>query len=267
MRSVVIRHSPERSIPLQPIWISLAACGVMLLGAGLGVLLRRWLPDHHLDDHARDLVRLGAGLVGTIAALVLGLLINSANSSYEAQRGEVRQIAANLILVDAVLDQYGPEAKPVRVLLRKAVDQMIDRIWHHGEPKDGGALYGSGTLASQLYAGLHTLPTGTPMKSALVAEALQLTVSTSQARLALYEQSRSGLPVPILTVLIFWLTVLFASYCLFSPVNPTSAVALVLVALSASAALFLIIEMVEPFSGLMQISSVPIRAALPPLAP
>ena len=82
----------------------------MLLGAVFGVLLRRWLPDHHLDDHTRDLVRLGAGLVGTIAALVLGLLINSANSSYEAQRGEVRQIAANLILVDAVLDQYGPDA-------------------------------------------------------------------------------------------------------------------------------------------------------------
>ena len=75
---------------MQPIWISLAACGVMLLGAVFGVLLRRWLPDHHLDDHTRDLVRLGAGLVGTIAALVLGLLINSANSSYEAQRGEVR---------------------------------------------------------------------------------------------------------------------------------------------------------------------------------
>ena len=104
---------------MQPIWISLTACGVMLLGAAIGVLLRRRLPDHHLDEHARDIVRLGAGLVGTIAALVLGLLINSANSSYEVQRGEVRQIAANLILLDAALDQYGPEAKPVRLLLRK----------------------------------------------------------------------------------------------------------------------------------------------------
>lgn len=252
---------------MQPIWISLAACGVMLLGAVVGALLRRLLPDHHLDDHARDIVRLGAGLVGTIAALVLGLLINSANSSYEAQRGEIRQIAANLILLDAVLDQYGEEAKPTRVVLREAVDQMIERIWGDPASRNSAGLYGSGTLASELYAGLHALPTGTPVKSALVAEALQLAVSTSRARLALFEQSRSGLPVPTLIVLVFWLTVLFASYCLFSPVNPTSAVALVLVALSASAALFLIIEMVEPFSGLMQISSVPIRAALPPLAP
>ena len=252
---------------MQPIWISLTACGVMLLGAAIGVLLRRRLPDHHLDEHARDIVRLGAGLVGTIAALVLGLLINSANSSYEVQRGEVRQIAANLILLDAALDQYGPETKPVRLLLREAVDQMIDRIWGDRASKDRAGLYGHGTLASKLYAGLHALPTGTPVKSALVAEALQLAVSTSQARLALYEQSTAGLPVPTLVVLIFWLTVLFASYCLFSPVNPTSAVALGLVALSASAALFLILEMVEPFSGFMQISSASIRAALPSLAP
>ena len=239
----------------------------MLLGAVIGALLRRLLPDHHLNDHARDIVRLGAGLVGTIAALVLGLLINSASSSYEAQRGEVRQIAANLILLDAVLDQYGPEAKPIRVLLRENVGQMIDRIWGDPESRDTAGLYGRGTLASRLYADLHALPIGTPAKSALVGEALQLAVSTSQARLALFEQSRSGLPVPTLIVLIFWLTVLFASYCLFSPVNPTSAVALALVALSASAALFLILEMVEPFSGFMQISSAPIRAALPPLAP
>ena len=238
----------------------------MLLGAVIGALLRRRLPDHHLD-HARDIVRLGAGLVGTIAALVLGLLINSASTIYETQRTEVRQIAANLILLDAVLDQYGPEAKPLRSVLREAVDQMIERIWHEPGSTDNRALYGSGTLASQVYAGLHALPGGTTVKSALVAQALQLAVPISQARLALYEQSRSGLPLPILVVLIFWLTVLFVSYCLFSPVNPTSAVALGLVALSAAAALFLILEMVEPFSGLMQISSAPIRAAVPPLVP
>jgi len=252
---------------LQPVWISLAACGVMLLGAVIGVLLRRRLPNHHLDDHARDIVRLGAGLVGTIAALVLGLLINSASSIYEAQRAEVRQIAANLILLDAVLDQYGPEAKPLRSLLRVAVDQMIERIWHDRPASENLALYGSGTLASEVYAGLHALSGGTAVKSALATQALQLALPISQARLALFEQSSSGLPLPVLVVLIFWLTVLFASYCLFSPVNPTSAVALGLVALSAAAALFLILEMVEPFSGLMQISSAPIRAALPSLAP
>lgn len=246
--------------------MSLVACIVMLLGAVTGVLLRRWLPDHHLDEHARDIVRLGAGLVGTIAALVLGLLINSASGSYEAQRGEVRQIATNLILLDDLLEQYGPETKPVRLLLRRAVDQMVEKIWRDHDPRSV-VTYGVGTVAAAVYAGIHALPAESVTKKALVEQALQIAVPISQARLMLYERSKSSLPAPILIVLLFWLIVLFASYCLFSPVNPTSGVALVLVALSASAALFLILEMGEPFSGFMQISSAAIRTALSPLAP
>lgn len=252
---------------VQPIWISLAACAVMLMGAVIGVLLRRWLPDHHLDEHARDIVRMGAGLVGTIAALVLGLLINSASGSYEAQRNEVRQIATDVILLDDLLEQYGPEAKPVRALLRQAVDEMIERIWRDHDSRTLAVTYGVGTIGAKVYADIHALPTETAVKRSIVSQALQMALPISQARLMLYERSKSTLPAPILIVLLFWLTVLFTSYCLFSRVNPTSAVALVLVALSASAALFLILEMGEPFSGFMRISSSSIRTALQPLGP
>lgn len=252
---------------VQPIWISLVACMVMLLGALTGIVLRRVLPDDHLDAHAKDIVRLGAGLVGTIAALVLGLLINSASSGFEAQRSEVRQIATDVILLDDLLQQYGPETKPVRLLLREAVNEMVERIWHDLDSRRAAVTYNVGTIGAKVYADIHALPAETTVKKALVTQALQMAIPISQARLMLYERSKSSLPKPILVVLLFWLTVLFASYCLFSPVNPTSAVALVLVALSASAALFLILEMGEPFSGFMQISSLSIRTALPPLAP
>lgn len=243
------------------------ACGVMLLGAVAGVMLRRWLPDHHLNDHTRDIVRLGAGLVGTIAALVLGLLINSASRSYEAQRDEVRQIATDVILLDDLLQQYGPEAVPVRIKLREAVNQMIERIWSGHGSRSLAVTYGVGTMGARVYGDIHALQADTELKKALVTQALRMAIPISQARLMLYERSKAGLPTPILVVLLFWLTVLFTSYCLFSPINPTSAVALVLVALSASAALFLILEMGEPFTGLMQISSASIRTALTPIAP
>jgi hypothetical protein len=239
----------------------------MLLGAVFGVLLRRWLPDHHLNNDAKDIVRLGAGLVGTIAALVLGLLINSASRSYEAQHDEVRQIATDVILLDDLLQQYGPESNPIRVRLREAVDQMVDRIWSGHGWKSLAVTYGVGTMGARVYADIHALQTETEVKKTIVTQALRMAIPISQARLMLYERSKAGLPTPILVVLLFWLTVLFTSYCLFSPINPTSAVALVLVALSASAALFLILEMGEPFSGLMQISSASIRTALPPIAP
>jgi uncharacterized membrane protein len=83
-------------------------------GIFLGTLLRRALPKHHLNSHAKDVVRLGAGLIATIAALVLGLLIASAKGSFDTQTGQVRQITADLILLDNILAQYGPEARAIR---------------------------------------------------------------------------------------------------------------------------------------------------------
>jgi hypothetical protein len=250
-----------------PIVISLLACGVMLAGAAAGVGLRRALPDHHLNDHARDIVRLGAGLVGTMAALVLGLLINSASSSYEAQRSDVRQIAADLILLDAVLSQYGPQTIPIRRSLRAGAAEMVEQVWNG---RSGEALRPSfdvETSGARIYAAIHALEAETGAQRAIQAQALQTAVQLSRTRLMVYERSKAGLPLPLPAVLLFWLTALFASYCLFSPVNATAATALVLVALSASAALFLILEMEEPFSGLLQVSSNAIRTALPPLAP
>ncbi len=259
-------HPLRERLSVQPVWISLLACVVMLLGALIGIVLRRWLPGQHLDEHAREIVRLGSGLVGTIAALVLGLLINSSNSFYEAQRNEIRQIAADLILLDDLLAQYGSEAKPIRIQLREATELMIQKIWREHDA-ESAVTYGPGTLGGQVYAAMHTLEADTRVKKALVGQALQLAVPISQARLMLYERSQSSLSPPMLGVLLFWLTALFTSYCLFSPVNPTSGVALVLVALSTSAAVFLILEMGDPFSGFMRIPVSAMRTALPPLAP
>src|SRR6516225_1164325 len=104
-------------------------------GIFLGTLLRRSLPEHHLNRHAKDVVRLGAGLIATIAALVLGLLIGAAKGSFDTQTGQVRQITADLILLDNVLAQYGPEARAVREQIRSTVDPFADGLWR--EKKTG----------------------------------------------------------------------------------------------------------------------------------
>ena len=83
-------------------------------GIFLGALLRRTLPKHHLDEHAKDVVRLGAGLIATIAALVLGLLIAAAKGSFDTQSTHLKHITADLILLDNILAQYGPDARPIR---------------------------------------------------------------------------------------------------------------------------------------------------------
>src|SRR5436190_8620919 len=113
------------ALPVSAIIFILTAGGILL-----GALLRRTLPKHHLNEHAKDVVRLGVGLIAAIAALVLGLLIGAAKSSFETQNTQVKQITANLILLDSILAQYGPEALPIRQHMRKAVGPFADRLWH-----------------------------------------------------------------------------------------------------------------------------------------
>ena len=66
-------------------------------GVVLGALLRTTLPQHHLSKDSQDVVRLGVGLIATIAALVLGLLIAAAKGSFDTQSGQVKQITADII--------------------------------------------------------------------------------------------------------------------------------------------------------------------------
>src|SRR6476620_8844019 len=107
-------------------------------GIWLGTLLRRTLPRHHLNEHAKDVVRLGVGLIAAIAALVLSLLIGAAKGSFDTQTTQVKQITANLILLDNILSQYGPEARPIRQHIRNAVGPFSDRLWREKqEPSIG----------------------------------------------------------------------------------------------------------------------------------
>ena len=253
---------------MSPIEISLLSFVLMLGGAATGSVLRRALPGHHLDEHAKDIIRLGAGLVATISALVLGLLISSANSSFEAQRNEVRQMAANIILLDQLLERYGPETRPVRQMVRDGIEPLVIQLW--GELGHRGpqplATEPSGN-ASRAYMALHELAPQTDTQRSIKAQAIQTATNIQSSRLMLFERSHAGIPGPFLAILVFWLMMIFVSFCLFSPLNPTSIVALIFIALSASGAIFLILEMGQPFDGLMQISNRALRTALTPLAP
>ena len=119
--------------------------GLTLAGIFLGTLLRRSLPEHHLNEHAKDVVRLGVGLIATIAALVLGLLIASAKDSFDRQTSQIRKITADLILLDNILAQYGPEARPVRERIRTTVGPFADRLWREKESRSQEARL-SGTV-------------------------------------------------------------------------------------------------------------------------
>jgi len=115
---------------MSPAVLSCVIFALTLGGIVLGGLLRTTLPQHHLSKDSQDVVRLGVGLIATIAALVLGLLIAAAKGSFDTQSGQVKQITADIILLDALLDQYGPEALPIGTQMRGVIGPFADRLWH-----------------------------------------------------------------------------------------------------------------------------------------
>lgn len=253
---------------LTPIAVSSIAFAIILGGAFTGAFLRNALPGRHLADDAKDIVRLGTGLIGTIAALVLGLLIASAKSSYDTQSSQVQHITADVVLLDRLLAQYGPEARPIRELLRQAIDPLVARIWRENSaPTAKGSPFAATAASEEALTKIGELTPQTEAQRSLQTRAIQLSTDLAQARLLLFEQADKSIPMPFLAVLVFWLAIIFASFSLFARLNPTLVVALTIFALSAAAALFLILEMSEPFAGLMQISSAPLQNALAPLGP
>ena len=251
---------------MSPLTLSLIAFACILAGTLVGMLLRNKLPEQHLASDAKDVVRLGAGLIGTIAALVLGLLIASAKSSFDTLGTQVKELTADVILLDQLLAQYGPEAAAVRNLLRGAVDAVADRIWHENSSVSARkAPYEATAEGEAFIVKLRQLSPQTDEQRSLKDRAIQVSTNIAHTRLLLFTQRDNPIPMPFLIVLIFWVSIIFANFSLFADPKPIVIGALVVFALSAAAAIFLVLELGQPFSGTMQISSIPLRTALAPL--
>jgi hypothetical protein len=222
-------------------------------GALFGVFLRNRLPGHHLRGDAKDVVRLGTGLIGTIAALVLGLLIASANGTYETQRSQVRLLTANIVLLDNILLQYGLETASARKLLREAVAISTLRIWSENRYNSGkGKPFAASEVSQSFYDEiLKLLPQNETERRSLKARAVDTSIDLAKTRLLLFATVGGSIPMPFFVVLVSWLTIIFGSYSLFADNNTTTIVALGVFALSASASIFLILELSQPFTGLM----------------
>ena len=253
---------------MSPILMSVIVFACVLGGAFLGMFLRNTLPEHHLSDATKDVVKLGTGLIGTITGLVLGLLIASANSTYETESSQVQQITVNIVVLDQILAQYGAEAVSARNLMRSAVAAMVDRIWRENSlPSGESAPFEAGAAGLSLFDEILKLTPHNDRQRSLQARAISTLQEVAKTRLLLFTEAGASIPMPFLVVLIFWLAIIFASFSLFANNNATTIVALCIFAFSASAAIFLILELGEPFTGLMRISSEPLRNALAPLSP
>jgi hypothetical protein len=220
--------------------------------------LRAYLPDNHLSAETKDTVRIGMGLVATMTALLLGLLVASAKGSYDTQRGEVIQMAARVAYFDRVLSVYGPEAAESRELMRRSTEGFILQMWPDKEiwnaPLDPAL-----ATAPALYGSIQKLAPQNEEQRLLKAQALDTAVDLGKTRWLLFAQSNSSIATPLLVLVILWLCVIFLSFGLFAPPNKVAVTTMIIVALSVSSAIFLIMELDRPFDGVIQISSEPLR--------
>jgi hypothetical protein len=245
------------------ITISLAAIlflflvGVTLLGARL----RRLVPAEHLSADSKDAVKLALGLVATMTAILLGLLVSSAKSSFDTARSEVMQMAAKIALLDRVLMLYGPQTADARHALRDSVAEGVRRTW----PADGrrpARLEPNEEMGDAVYVAISRLAPQDDAQRALKTEATTLMVQLAELRTLVRAQAVSSVSKPLLIALVIWLVVIFLGFSLLAPANATNILALLAGAFSVACAVFIILDLDHPFAGVVRIPSEPMIRTL-----
>jgi len=243
--------------------ITLVSAGCIFSGALLGLALQKLLPGHHLSKETQDVVKLSAGTIATLTALVLGLLVSSAKSTFDAMNSGIVQGGAKIILLDRALARYGPEAKGAREQLKRAIAAGIEAVWP--TEKTGVSALTAFERANGMEIVQDRLTELIPKTDAqrqILAQANQIVGDLRQTRWLLIEQEQNQLPLPLLAIQVFWLALLFVSFGLFAPSNLTSLTVLLVGACAVSAAIFLVLELNQPLDGFIEISNAPLRNAL-----
>ena len=229
-------------------------------GALLGIFIHSLLPSGYLDPDSKETVRLGMALVAATVAVALGMLIAAAKGFYDSQNSEVTQLAADAVLLDKILNHYGPESKEIRRLLRTSLVHMVDVTW--GRNSSDNTRFTLSVASEVLLVRIPELSPHNEGQQLLQSQAFNAAVKLAQTRSLLIAQQASSVPLPLLAVLVSWLTLLFMSFGLFVRPNSLVVVSLLASALAVCCAIYLILEMYQPYRGLIQASSAPLRTAL-----
>jgi len=243
--------------------IGLLALVCVFGGALTGMFVARRLPPHHLGEETKTVLTLASGTLSVLSALVIGLLISYAKGDFDAQTKTVQKFAADLILLDRVMLQYGPETSAARDLLRRYTALKIALTWPEESARgphldDPAAL----EMLEDVQAKLLGLAPQSEAQRWLQSRGLQIVGDLVEGRWLLAAQNEGSVPTPFLVTLVFWLTVLFTGFGLFAPRHATVVAAMLVCAVSLSAAIFLILEMDRPFEGFIVVSPEPMQTAL-----
>jgi hypothetical protein len=240
---------------MRPLIIAVISLALMFGAASTAIWLRSKLPDEHLNNDAKDVVTRGVGFVVTLAALVLSLLIASGKGSHDEIGMRLRELATEFILVDRSMASYGSETAEIRDLLRRTMASAMQTIWPDTTPP-GPTLNGETPRAAgeRVQGMIRELKPANDSQRALQSEALREIGEIKRSGWMLFELSETRMPTLFLVIIILWLVVVFFGFGIFAPRNRTVDAALLFSAFCAAGAVFLILELYAPVSGLLAIS-------------
>jgi hypothetical protein len=245
-----------------PIQIAFVVLVCVFGGALTGLFLKRLVPGHHLKDDSKDIVKLGIGVIATMTALVLGLLVSSAKNSFDRLSNELTQVAAKAIELDRTLARYGPEAGPVRLRLRENYQAVVDFLFLNNQSSHLELNTPGRPRLEDAQDLIEALAPANDAQRELRSQARRLSAELAATRWLLLLQETETISMPLLVVVVTWLSLIFMGFGLFAPRNGTVIAALFMCALSVSGAVFLILEMDRPLEGMVRISDAPMRTAL-----
>jgi hypothetical protein len=245
--------------------IGLISFAAIFGGSLVGRFVARRLPGHHLSNETQSVVTVSVAVIGTLSALVLGLMITSANSSFSARADEVRELSLQLIRMDRNLRRYGPEAQDARAKLREWATAKTQQLFPEKDQPSPSSETTIAMLESVQDAVLALTPNDERQK---YLRTLCVTLSSTliQARWSLEQRRGHSIPVPFLVLLVFWLSIVFASFGLFGPANPTALITLFLCSIAVSGGITLIEELDNPLSGFIHVPADSMRKALVEIA-
>jgi Protein of unknown function (DUF4239) len=244
-------------------WIAIAVTLVTFVGGLLGLYLQGLLPDQHSVEKSRDMIGSVMGLVTLLLALVLGTIVGSAYFFSSTQQSELQALSAQWIQVDEALAQFGPEAKPLRDRVKEGMEKNLNLFWGGGDV-DPAELHVSKAMAgiSALKNGIRSLDAKTQEQKDAVAAANSHLGQIEQTRLLMSLQLANPFSRPLLMVVIFWSFFLFCGFGLLSRFNLTTLGALAFGAFAVGSAIFLILELSEPYTGIFRISPAALEQAI-----
>jgi hypothetical protein len=238
---------------------------VAVLCAGLlGIYVQERLPEEHKSDAVRGTIGQVAGLVTLLLALVMGTVIGVSYSFFATQRAELEALSAQILQLDMALAQYGPETQPIRAKLKESTERAYDSIWGGGQADPGLLTVAAPIAAMQsLNTALASLDPKTDAQKAALAKAGTYSGLVGQSRILMTLQL-AGHPIlwPLLAVLVFWALALFFAIGLSSRINAAVVTTLAFGAVSVAFALFLIVELAQPYTGLTKVTPGALQAAI-----